>query len=118
MIAVPAIRVMTRRAFARYSLTGETFSAHEARAAGLLTATVDDGELDRWVEAAVASFLLSSPDAIRITKRLFEVVWEQDWDEAMETAIALSDATFGSAHAAEGIGAFLEKRPPQWVDPA
>jgi methylglutaconyl-CoA hydratase len=115
IIAVPALRVMSRRAFARYSLTGETFSAHEARAAGLLTATVDDAELDRWVEGVTASFLLSSPDAITVTKKLFEVVWEQDWDQAMDSATALSSEAFGSADAAEGIGAFLEKRPPVWV---
>ena len=50
-----------------------------------------------------------------MTKKLFEVVWEQDWDQAMDSATALSSEAFGSADAAEGIGAFLEKRPPVWV---
>ena len=115
LIAVPALRVMSRRAFARYALTGETFSAHEARAAGLLTTTVDDAELDAWVDEVTDSFLRSSPGAIDATKRLFEVVWEQDGAQAMATAGELSAEAFAGADAAEGINAFLQKRPPSWV---
>ncbi len=115
IIAVPALRVMTRRAFARYAMSGETFSAHEARAAGLLSATVDEAEIDGWVDEIIDAFLRSSPAAITSTKRLFEVVWEQDWDAAVATASRLSDEAFASADAREGIDAFMQKRPPSWV---
>jgi len=115
IIAVPALRVMHRRAFARYALTGETFWAHDARAAGLLTATVADDGLDEWVDDVVAGFLRGSPDAITTTKRLFEVVWEQDWDSAVVTAESMSKEAFASADAAEGMSAFLQKRDPSWV---
>lgn len=115
IIAVPALRVMTRRSFARYALTGESFSAHEARAAGLLTATVDATEIDDWVNEIIDSFLRSSPAAIGLTKQLFEVVWEQDWDQAVRTAAGLSAEAFAGADAQEGIDAFLAKRQPSWV---
>jgi len=115
IIAVPALRVMTRRAFARYAMSGDTFSAHEARAAGLLSATVDAAEIKGWVDEILDGFLRSSPAAIAATKQLFEVVWEQDWEAAVMTASRLSDEAFASADAREGIDAFLQKRPPSWV---
>jgi len=110
VIAVPALRVMDRRAFARYALTGETFGADDAAAAGLLTA-VDDrpGE---WVDRAVGAFLRASPPAVAATKGLLA---DHGWDDALASAEALSDELFASDDGAEGMAAFLDRRPPRWV---
>jgi enoyl-CoA hydratase/carnithine racemase len=116
VIAVPALRVMDRRSFARYSLTGDVFGAAEAVTAGLLTATVDAAALDDWVAGAVASFLRSSPPAVAATKRLMEDIVGRSRQEAMASAAALSDEMFRSPGAAEGMAAFLEKRLPSWVE--
>ncbi|MHB8219172.1 MAG: enoyl-CoA hydratase-related protein [Acidimicrobiales bacterium] len=115
MIAVPALRVMDRRAFARWALTGDTFTATQAAAAGLLSAVVEDGMLDDWVEGVVESFLRSSPLAMAATKGLVEGLAGREWDPAMASAEALSDELFASDEAAEGMAAFLEKRAPAWV---
>jgi enoyl-CoA hydratase/carnithine racemase len=123
VIAVPGLRVMDRRAFARYALTGDRFGAADALAAGLLTAVADD--VDGWVAGVVASFLRSSPAAVAATKEL--TGWAgtgafragapgaSAWDGAMAAAEALSDELFASADGTEGMAAFVEKRPARWV---
>jgi methylglutaconyl-CoA hydratase len=115
MIAVPALRVMDRRSFARYTLTGEVFGAPEAQRAGLLSAQVEDAALDRWVAEAVAAILQASPVAVAATKGLPEGLSGLDWDDAMSRAAALSDELFASPDAAEGMAAFLGKRSPSWA---
>lgn len=115
VIAVPALRRMARRAFERYALTGDVFDAAEAAASRLLTAAVPDRTgLDTWVDAAVRSVLAASPQAVAASKGLADLT-SGPWADALAAAEELSDRLFASEHAAEGMGAFLEKRPPAWV---
>lgn len=115
LIAVPALRKMRRRDFDRYALTGEVFDAQLAAGSGLLGAVVDDlGALDAWVADVVRAILRAAPSAVAATKGLARVA-ERPWDEALAAAGELSDALFSSDAAAEGIAAFLERRPPSWV---
>jgi methylglutaconyl-CoA hydratase len=115
IIAVPAVRRMGRRAFDRFTLTGDVFGAPAAAESGLLTASVPDvAGLDAWVEAALASVLRSSPQAVAATKGLAPLA-DASWEDAMSAAETLSDQLFASAAAAEGMAAFLEKREPTWV---
>jgi enoyl-CoA hydratase/carnithine racemase len=121
VIAVPGLRVMDRRAFARYALTGDPFGAADAAVAGLLTTVTDD--VDGWVAGVVASVLRSSPAAVAATKEL--TGWPaagapgtgaaSAWDDAIAAAEALSDELFASADGIEGMAAFVEKRPARWV---
>jgi methylglutaconyl-CoA hydratase len=113
VIAVPARRVMERRAFARYALTGDPFGAAEAVAAGLLTAVAED--LDGWVAGVVGSFLKASPAAVAATKGLLAEPSWSGWEGAMTSAELLSDQLFASADGIEGMAAFLDKRPAHWV---
>lgn len=115
VIAVPALRRMSRRAWERYALTGDVFGADGALAASLLSAVVpDEAAMDAWVGAVVASVLRSAPEAVAATKGLPDLVGRA-WDEAIASAEELSDALFASAPAAEGMAAFLEKRAPSWA---
>ena len=116
VIAVPALRRMSRRAFDRYALTGDVFEAPAAVTAGVLTAAVTDvAELDRWVTDVVGSILRSAPSAVRATKGLPDLV-ARPWAEALDAATELSERLFKSPAATEGMAAFLEKRPPSWVE--
>jgi methylglutaconyl-CoA hydratase len=116
MILVPALRVMDRRFLARMTLTGERFAAHEAVAAGLLSAVTADGEaaLDEWVAERTTAIRHGAPGAVRATKGLLRDLPHDDWSEGLTTAAALSAELFAGAEAAEGMEAFLQKRRPSW----
>ena len=126
VIAVPGLRVMGQRAFARYALTGDTFGSAEAASIGLLTTVSDD--VDGWVASIVASLLRSSPAAVAATRGLCRWAgsgWaasgpnspttDAGWDDAMSAAEKLSEELFPSSDGREGLNAFLRKRPARWV---
>jgi enoyl-CoA hydratase len=57
-----------------------------------------------------------SPQGLRETKPLLTAAVLDGFDTRAEALAALSARLFGSAEAAEGMSAFLAKRPPSWVD--
>ncbi len=95
-------------------LAGRFLSAHEALAHGLCSRVVAREAL-REEALALATVIASRPPiAARLAKRAvadaFETTLEQGADRertAFETAFATEDA-------AEGMQAFLDKRPPVW----
>lgn len=115
MILVPALRVMDRRFLARMTLTGERFGAHEALAAGLLSAVAKDADaLDEWVAEQTTAIRQAAPGAVGATKGLLRDLPGLDWKEGLTAAAALSATLFAGAEAAEGMEAFLQKRRPSW----
>ena len=52
-------------------LTGRVLPAEEARAVGLLTRVVADGELERELSAVVRALVAASATALALTKQLF-----------------------------------------------
>jgi methylglutaconyl-CoA hydratase len=115
MILVPALPTVERRFLSRTMLTGESFSADEAAASGLLTAVVEDeAALDGWVQHAVESILKSAPGAVAATKSLLSSLPELSFTEGLEAAGRRSAELFAGPEAAEGMDAFLHKRRPSW----
>jgi enoyl-CoA hydratase len=74
-------------------LLGETFSARQAAAWGLVERVVPAGQLDEAVEGCVQSILRASPRAIRIQKQLIRR-WE---DLPLRAAISAGIDAFVSA---------------------
>ena len=66
--------------------------------------------------ATLASVLKGSPAALAATKGLLGLLPGRRREEALSFAADLSAELFASADAAEGMAAFLEKRPPSWVE--
>jgi methylglutaconyl-CoA hydratase len=115
MILVPALRVVDARFLTRTVLTGERFSAHDAATGGLLTATVDDeAALNDWVAARTHALRQAAPGAVRATKELLRSLPRHGWDDGLTVAATTSAELFAGAEAAEGMQAFLQKRPPAW----
>jgi enoyl-CoA hydratase len=113
MISMTILSRMPERAAARYLLTGDTFDADAALAAGLLTAATDDldGEIGRLCD----SLRKCSPQGLTEAKRLLGRNVVRAFEERAEEMQQLSARLFASEEAREGMTAFLQKRPPRWA---
>jgi enoyl-CoA hydratase/carnithine racemase len=118
IVSVVALQRMPRAQAIELFLTGERVSAERAREAGLLTAVVaDEAGLDAAVAEWVAQLRLGGPEAMRQTKQVLRRVPAMERGEAFAWAEQVSAAAFSSSEAAEGMAAFIERRPPAWAPP-
>jgi methylglutaconyl-CoA hydratase len=100
----------------RYALTGERFDASEARRIGLVHEMVPLAELEAAGERIVDDLLRNGPDAVAQTKICaLRSAWAHLDDAAFTGLVETHSAKRQSAEAAEGLAAFLEKRPARWV---
>ncbi|MFI9467644.1 enoyl-CoA hydratase family protein [Streptomyces sp. NPDC052492] len=113
VISLPLLPRTDPRALARYYLTGERFDADEAARVGLLTAAGDD--VDDALAPVLDGLRRSAPEALAETKRLLTARVLETFDRDADALTALSARLFASAHAREGMTAFLERRDPEWV---
>ncbi|MGB7037265.1 MAG: enoyl-CoA hydratase-related protein [Xanthobacteraceae bacterium] len=100
----------------RYALTGERFSAAEARRIGLVHETVPADELEAAGARIVAQILQNGPAAIAETKALaLESAWAQCDDAGFTRLVESHAAKRQSTEAAEGLASFAEKRAAVWT---
>ena len=92
----------------RYFLTGERFGAEDALRIGLVSEVADDA--GERAESVVRDILAGGPIAVREAKRL--VREQPSGEEAAHIAAARRTSDEGQ----EGLRAFLERRPPGWLD--
>jgi methylglutaconyl-CoA hydratase len=102
------------RAARRYFLTGERFGSGEAVALGLLHEAVPSGALDGRIEALTGEILLGGPQSVREAKRLIRELLALSREQALDHAVRAIARLRRGPEAQEGLGAFLEKRKPQW----
>ncbi|HEX3829985.1 MAG TPA: enoyl-CoA hydratase family protein [Sporichthyaceae bacterium] len=114
IISLTVLPRMTPRQAHRWCLTGETFDAPAAVAAGLISQAVPAAELDAAVTAVTAELLLASPQGLAETKKLLGRQILDLLDTAGEEICKLSASLFASDEAKEGMTAFLERRKPRW----
>lgn len=112
IISVPILRRVPPGKIAAAMLTGETFSADDAREMGLVTHVTDD--VTRVVDHLCDGVRAGAPNAVSETKRLLRRVPTLDRDDAWREMQALSERLFRSDDAREGMAAFREKRSPHW----
>lgn len=115
IISLTLLPKMTARAAARYYLTGETFNAAEAAAIGLVSIAADD--VEATVTALTRELGRGSPQGLTASKALTTARILESFDREAETLSSESARLFVSEEAAEGMLAFLQKRPPRWVQP-
>lgn len=107
-------RLVAPRLVREWSLSGEPFSAAEAKAAGLVNHVAPAAELDARTDWLVQRLADKSPTAIRRGKYALRAIESMSFDEAIrytESQIALMAMT---EDAREGRAAFNEKRKPSW----
>jgi enoyl-CoA hydratase/carnithine racemase len=77
----------------------------------------DEAGLDAAVAEWVAQLRLGGPESMRQTKQVLRRVPAMERGEAFAWAEQVSAAAFSSSEAAEGMAAFIERRPPAWAPP-
>jgi methylglutaconyl-CoA hydratase len=118
IISVVCLPKMRRSDALELFLTGERITARRAAEVGLINHVVPDDDLDRAVAELVGKLVLGGPLALAASKDFIKRVPAMTRDDAFAWTAERSAALFASDEAAEGIGAFREKRTASWVPSA
>ena len=97
-------------------LTGELIDAATAKAIGLVNRVVPASELATATAALARQIAAKSALTLAIGKEAFYRQAELGLAEAYSYAAEVMTRNMLARDAAEGIEAFLEKRPPVWQD--
>jgi enoyl-CoA hydratase/carnithine racemase len=92
--------------------TGDWLSATEAERFGLINKVVPANKLKEATNELVAKLLSKSPMALKTVKRLVNYGMESPLAAALEMELVGAIAHSSTEDLAEGIKAFMEKRPP------
>ncbi len=118
MISPYAVAAIGPRHARRYMMSAERIDAAEALRIGLLHEVCDAADLDTRIGTLSEQMLRGGPEAIARSKALVAQAAHGPIDAAMKDFTARTIAAVrAGAEGKEGIGAFLEKRPPAWVRP-
>ena len=107
-------RLAGRRRAARYLLLAEPFGVEEALAIGLVSHVAAPGALKAKLDELVAALLAKPPQALREAQRLLRLGTRDELLERMRLEGAAFAERLASPEVKEAIGAFFEKRKPDF----
>jgi 2-(1,2-epoxy-1,2-dihydrophenyl)acetyl-CoA isomerase len=87
----------------------------EALAWGLVSEVIPAEEFDERVAELAATWAALPTVAVAMTKQLFEHAHAASLEEQLAMEAELQQRSIGTADFAEGVAAFLEKRPPRFT---
>jgi len=94
--------------------TARIIDAQEAFRIGLVNAVVPADELMNRVRAVALEIAAQSPRAVRAAKVVMQDTDARALEGGLENEVVAFGRCFGTADMLEGVGAFLEKRAPQF----
>jgi len=98
-------------------LRGRLLSAADAVDEGLFTAVVEEGQLDKRVEARAEELATeTSGSAVTLTKRMMAQLPGMGLEESLEYAVQMNAFARGTDDCQAGIEAFLNDEAPPWSD--
>ncbi|MFK8083845.1 MAG: enoyl-CoA hydratase-related protein [Granulosicoccus sp.] len=110
-----ALAAIGARAARRYFLTAEQIDAVEAYRIGLVHNVCSTANLDIRVEEKISALLSGAPKAQSAAKKLIEDVAGVEVNDSLRHDLASRLARIRTGREAqEGLGAFLDKRSPDW----
>ncbi|WP_417687813.1 crotonase/enoyl-CoA hydratase family protein [Roseibium sp.] len=99
----------------RVFMSARIFDAAEARDLDLVAKVVSVDDLDDAVEVEIKPYLSAAPSAVAASKALARSLGPDISDAVVEDTIRRLADTWETPEAREGIGAFFDKRKPDWV---
>jgi len=109
-------RVVPRKAALEMLYTGEPIDAHEAKRIGLVNRVVAPADLEKETDT-LARYIAAKPTAtLKLGKLAFQHQLELGLSSAYDYVGEVMVQNMLHEEAQEGIGAFLQKRPPQWPE--
>jgi 2-(1,2-epoxy-1,2-dihydrophenyl)acetyl-CoA isomerase len=98
---------------AELALIGEPLSAADAERFGLVATVVRDEDLPAAAHALAERLATGAPRAHALTKEALSLAWENTLEEQVELEADFQGRAGATADHAEGIAAFLARRPPR-----
>src|SRR5205814_10565678 len=108
-------RQLRERDIRELLLGAELIDAKRALEMGLVDRVVPADEVMNEALKFADSVLQGAPNAVLQTKRMIEELWSTSVKDDLERALKHHLQARGSTEAREGIGAFNEKRKPNWA---
>lgn len=96
-------------------LTGAEHTAEDLHRVGYLNAVVDDGSALDVATGIAQRIARNAPAAVRASKRVVRGSLDVDQAAAFELESAVAREILAGPEYAEGVRAFLEKRPAPWL---
>jgi 2-(1,2-epoxy-1,2-dihydrophenyl)acetyl-CoA isomerase len=100
---------------AEMALTAEPLSVADAERLGLVARVVPAESVVGDAQAMAARLAAMAPQALALTKRALEASWTASLEAQLELEAELQGIAGATSDHAEGIAAFLEKRPPRFT---
>jgi methylglutaconyl-CoA hydratase len=115
-IAPYVVRAIGPRQASRLFVTGERIDAAHAQRIGLVHEVAEPDQLNARIQEIVDNLLAGAPGAQTAAKSMIDAVAGRPITRALmeETAMAIADRR-ADPEAVEGLSAFLEKRPADWM---
>ena len=98
----------------RIVLSGELFLASTAQSLGLVHEVISDEGFREAVDARIAQWRKAAPQALATAKTLLDRATHAALRKELTQESRAFASCFETAEAAEGLAAFLEKRPAAW----
>jgi len=108
-------RIVGAARAAELALLNDPVSAEDALRIGLVGRVVPAAELATEARGVAARLAAGAPKAIALTKRALNAAWTHDLDAALEYEAHLQDLAGRTKDHAEGMAAFMDKRPPRFT---
>lgn len=109
-------RNVSRKQAMEMLLTGESIDASTAKEFGLINRIVPADYLEQVVQKYAATIASKSAYTVKVGKEAFYQQLEMPLSEAYDHAANVMVENMMARDAEEGIGAFLQKRKPEWTD--
>ena len=100
---------------AELALLGDPVTAADAVRLGLVGRVVPADDLAAEARSVAGKLAAGAPRAMALTKRALNATWDRDLDAALDYEADLQDMAGRSKDHAEGLAAFMDKRPPRFT---